>query len=139
VIRLNIPVEPMGAVRMTSRGKYIKPTAIKYLNYKKAIQLHVRGQLKNRPLLSGPLEVNIIFKMPIPTSWSKVKQNRAVGGYHTKKPDSDNMVKGVFDALNKLVWQDDNQVAVVKAIKVYGKPPGIEITINELSQSEGIV
>ncbi|MED4401332.1 RusA family crossover junction endodeoxyribonuclease [Metabacillus fastidiosus] len=55
-----------------------------------------------------------------------------IGEYHTKKPDTDNLVKGVFDALNKLVWQDDNQVAKVTAVKSYGEVPGMEIVINEL-------
>ncbi|MED4453083.1 RusA family crossover junction endodeoxyribonuclease [Metabacillus fastidiosus] len=55
-----------------------------------------------------------------------------IGEYHTKKPDTDNLVKGVFDALNKLVWQDDNQVAKVTAVESYGEVPGMEIVINEL-------
>ncbi|MGG3798628.1 RusA family crossover junction endodeoxyribonuclease [Metabacillus fastidiosus] len=80
----------------------------------------------------GALEVEISFMMPIPKSWSNVKRQQMVGEYHTKKPDADNLVKGVFDALNKLVWQDDNQVAKVTTVKSYGEVSGMEIVIKEL-------
>jgi Holliday junction resolvase RusA-like endonuclease len=131
-INLTIPIEPMGAVRMTGRGKYIKPNAQRYLNYKQVIQLHARGQLKGQQLLTGPIEIIITFVMPIPQSWSNVKKQRAIGQWHIKKPDTDNLVKSVFDSLNKLAWQDDNQVSKVLAAKFYGEKPGINITITEL-------
>lgn len=134
MLKLNIPVEPMGAVRMTGRGKYIKSNAQRYLTYKKLIQLHARSQVKGKQLLNGALEVTIWFIMPIPKSWSNIKQQRSIGEYHVKKPDTDNLVKGVFDSLNKLVWQDDNQVSKVTAIKIYGETPGIDITVKELSE-----
>ncbi|MED4532338.1 RusA family crossover junction endodeoxyribonuclease [Metabacillus fastidiosus] len=129
MLKLTIPVEPMGAVRMTSRGK---PNAQRYLAYKDQIKWIVKQQLKDRKLLMGALEVEISFMMPIPKSWSNVKRQQMVGEYHTKKPDTDNLVKGVFDSLNKLVWQDDNKVAKVTAVKSYGEVPGMEIVIKEL-------
>ncbi|MGG3798009.1 RusA family crossover junction endodeoxyribonuclease [Metabacillus fastidiosus] len=132
MLRLMIPVEPMGAVRMTGRGKYVKTNAQRYLAYKDQIKWITKQQLKGRKLLTGALEVEISFMMPIPKSWSNVKKQQAVGEYHTKKPDTDNLVKGVFDSLNKLVWQDDNQVAKVTAVKNYGEVPGMEIIIKEL-------
>ncbi|MGG3798614.1 RusA family crossover junction endodeoxyribonuclease [Metabacillus fastidiosus] len=59
--------------------------------------------------------------MLIPKSWLKVKKQQVIGEYHTKKPDRDNLVKGISDTLNKLVWQDNNQVAKVTAVKSYGE------------------
>ncbi|WP_094366167.1 RusA family crossover junction endodeoxyribonuclease [Sutcliffiella cohnii] len=131
-IKLSIPIEPMGAVRMTGRGKFVKPNAQRYLAYKSFIQWKAKQQLKEKTLLDGPIAVEIWFKMPIPKSWSKKKQVAALGEYHIKKPDADNLVKGVFDALNKLAWHDDNQVSKVTAIKLYGEVPGIDITVQEL-------
>ncbi|MGG3803136.1 RusA family crossover junction endodeoxyribonuclease [Metabacillus fastidiosus] len=122
----------MGAVRMTQRSKYKSDSAQRYLAYKDRIKWLVKQQLKGQKLLAGALEVEISFTMPIPKSWSNVKKQQAVGEYHTKKPDADNLVKGVFDSLNKLVWQDDNQVAKVMAVKSYGEVPGMEIVIKEL-------
>ena len=36
---------------------------------------------------------------------------------HTKKPDADNLIKGVWDALDGIVWRDDTQICVVIAEK----------------------
>ncbi len=117
---------------MTGRGKFVKSNAQRYLAYKEFLRWHAKSKLNNNPLMNGPLAVEIRFTMPIPQSWSKKKHDTAVGKYHTKKPDADNLVKGVFDSLNKIAWQDDNQVSQVTAIKIYGEKPGIEVKIHEL-------
>lgn len=130
---LKIPVEPMGAVRMTRRGKFTSKSAHKYLSYKNTIKWHVLKQVKHREPLEGPLSVDVLFCMPIPKSWSKKKQRESVGGYHMKKPDADNLIKGVFDSLNKIVWQDDNQVAKMSAMKLYAEIPMIEIRVEEIA------
>ncbi|CEG29593.1 RusA family crossover junction endodeoxyribonuclease [Bacillus sp. B-jedd] len=131
-INLSIPIEPMGAVRMTQRGKFTSRSALKYLGYKDFIKLHVKNGAKGTFFTDGPIEVTITFHMPIPASWSKKRRAAAAGIYHIKKPDADNLVKGVFDSLNGIIWKDDNQVAKVTATKLYGKTPKIEVFIREL-------
>jgi Holliday junction resolvase RusA-like endonuclease len=96
------------------------------------LQLKARQQLRGKELLDGALDVYILFTMPIPGSWGKKKQRGAVGQYHVKKLDSDNLIKSVFDSLNKIAWNDNNQVAKVTAVKVYGEQPGIDVTITNL-------
>lgn len=131
-------IEPMGAVRMTRNGKFMRASTSshykstqKYLNYKNAIGLMVKSKFKGE-LLDGPLHVDILFKMPIPDSWSKKRKQEAIGRLHVKKPDIDNMVKGLFDAVNGLIWVDDNRVAAVSAGKVYSDKPGISFKINQI-------
>lgn len=123
----------MGAVRMTRRGKFTSKSAQRYLSYKDAIKWHVLSQVKQREPLEGPLSVDVLFCMPIPQSWSKKKQRESVGEYHMKKPDADNLIKGVFDSLNKLVWQDDNQVAKMSAMKLYAEVPMIEVRVEAIA------
>lgn len=135
-MKITIPVVPMGAVRMTGRGKYIKPNAQRYLTYKKLIRMHVLSQVKRMELLTGPLAVTVCFTMPIPQSWSKKKKREAIGDYHCKKPDIDNLLKGCFDALNGLIWTDDNQVAVVRSFKQYGETPMIEVYVEGLKEND---
>jgi Holliday junction resolvase RusA-like endonuclease len=132
MIYLFIPVEPMGAVRMTQMGKFKSPSARRYLLYKSHLQWQAKLQGKGEFYPSGPLEVDIKFIMPIPDSYSKKKKASLIGEYHIKKPDTDNLVKGVFDSLNKILWQDDNQVSKIKAIKVYGNSPRIEVEVKKL-------
>lgn len=132
-MQLKIPVKPMGAVRMTTRGKWVSESAKRYLSYKNQIQWEVKKQLRTNEIITGPIEVDMIFYMPIPQSWSKKKKREAAGTFHTKKPDADNLVKGVFDSLNKLVWKDDNQVCKISAKKIYAEEPGISLDIKEIS------
>lgn len=48
---------------------------------------------------------------------------------HTKKPDIDNCIKALKDALNGIVWKDDSQIISVYARKDYGDVPGIKIKV----------
>ena len=56
-----------------------------------------------------------------PASWSQKKQRAALAGqaFPTSKPDVDNVVKGIFDACNEVVWKDDKQVVDVAISKRY--------------------
>ncbi|MGG3572843.1 RusA family crossover junction endodeoxyribonuclease [Bacillus gobiensis] len=131
--RFTIPIVPMGAVRMTHKGKFKDKNAQKYLTYKSAIQWQLKQQLKGHQLIIGPVHVDIWFNMPIPASWSCKKKAAAVGTRHCKKPDIDNLTKGLFDSLNQLIWADDNQVASMTVYKVYAKTPGIDVLVKEVA------
>ena len=48
---------------------------------------------------------------------------------HTKVPDSDNILKFVGDALNKIFWRDDSLICQVHMGKFYDGIPRIEIEI----------
>ncbi|MFT0800348.1 RusA family crossover junction endodeoxyribonuclease [Bacillus swezeyi] len=133
MITLNIPVEPMGAVRMTGRGKFVKPNAKRYLSYKDFIKLKAKEQLKGQDLFTGPITVDILFQMPIPKSWAKWKKRIAPGKRHISTPDIDNLIKGVFDALNSIAWTDDKQVSDVTAVKIYSEEPGIIVGIEKVT------
>lgn len=49
----------------------------------------------------------------------------------TKKPDIDNVVKIVLDALNKMAFKDDNQITKLQVEKLYGEEEKIYIKIEE--------
>ena len=49
----------------------------------------------------------------------------------TTKPDTDNYLKGVLDALNTVVFKDDSQVVGMVAQKFYSCEPRIEIIVVE--------
>ncbi len=63
-------------------------------------------------------EIEVIFALPYPKSTAK--KRLIDGANHHKKPDIDNLLKGVLDALVKAkVTKDDNQICVVTMKKVY--------------------
>ena len=48
-----------------------------------------------------------------------------------KKPDVDNIVKVVADALNGVAYHDDTQIALVVAKKAYSPVEGLDITVEK--------
>ena len=62
---------------------------------------------------AGEVRVLIEFTRPLPKSAPKKRNGEA----DTYKPDLDNMVKSVFDALNGVAWRDDAQITELTARK----------------------
>lgn len=127
-----IDIEPMAAVRMTQRSKWTSEKAQRYLDFKESVAWHLKSQRAR--VTKAACGVKVIFYMPIPQSWSKLRQISADNGYvsHIVKPDIDNLIKACFDSANKILWEDDNQVIECRAKKAYSNRPRIEIELEEL-------
>ena len=70
--------------------------------------------------IEGAVEVIIEAQFAPAASWSKKRRADAIGKPHTQKPDCDNLGKTVMDALNRIAWADDGQVASVTIRKSWG-------------------
>lgn len=119
---------PMGAVRMTRAGKFTSDSAKRYLKYKKSVALQLLSQHKKDPF-DAALEVEVIFRLPIPES---IRNHTNPFQLHTKKPDIDNLIKGLFDAANGIIWVDDNRVSSMIVKKVYSNNPGIHLEVKPI-------
>lgn len=69
----------------------------------------------------GPVRVRIVAYFEVPGSWSKKRQAEAINGFHTQKPDGDNIAKALKDGLNRIAWTDDAQVADLRIVKRWGR------------------
>lgn len=69
----------------------------------------------HREPLAGALALKIIFRVPKPPSIELARRP-----YPCVRPDLDNLLKGVQDALNGVLWKDDGQIVEVEMSKVYG-------------------
>jgi len=67
-----------------------------------------------------PVRVEVRAVFACPASWSKKKRAAQVGGPHCQKPDGDNILKAVKDALNRIAWRDDGQVFDARVSKAWG-------------------
>lgn len=78
-----------------------------------------------QPFLIGPVEVAIEVTVEIPVGWPYKKRLAASRGElrPTGKPDTDNIAKLQFDALNGILWRDDSQVVFHTVRKSYGEKP----------------
>ena len=89
--------------------------------------------MQGRAALAGPVEVMIAIEAPIPASWSRVKRAAAAGKPCAVKPDLDNVVKLLLDAVNGIAFGDDRQVVSLAASKIYGHEPRTTVQITEVS------
>lgn len=118
--------------RMNTRtGKAYTPTNTKLYEYSLR-QWFIREYPYFKPIESR-VKVSIIAYFDIPKSTSKKKEAEMLIGNisPTKKPDSDNIIKIVLDAMNKFAFKDDTQVTKLEIEKRYDKTPRIYIKIEE--------
>lgn len=80
------------------------------------------------------LVVNIEFRFAPPKSWPEKKRNEVIEKmeYPTCRPDLDNLVKAVTDALNGIAYKDDSQIVALTCRKVYGYKDQTGVRISTL-------
>lgn len=135
MIRMVILGEPVAQhrPRITTVGKF--PRMYKTAsdtNYREKLYWEAK-QLNMKPIARpAQLMVNLQIYRVIPKSFSQVKTRAALAETlrPTTKPDIDNYIKQVLDALNGLVWEDDAQVVTIRAGKFYNEKPRLEIEIS---------
>ena len=77
------------------------------------------------------IKISAYFKIPKNTSKKNTEKMLAGDFSPTKKPDIDNIVKIVLDALNKMAFKDDNQITKLEVEKVYSEKEKIFVRIEE--------
>jgi Holliday junction resolvase RusA-like endonuclease len=131
MITLVIPGEPTakGRPRMTRAG--ITYTPEKTQGYENLVKMCYMEQ-GNRIKLEGRIQLAMLLYFQIPKSASQKLQRQMLlqEARPTKKPDIDNCLKIVTDALNKLAYDDDSQIVSVRVEKFYSHEPRVEVVIS---------
>ncbi|MEK1398602.1 RusA family crossover junction endodeoxyribonuclease [Limosilactobacillus fermentum] len=101
--------------------------------YKKQLGYLSRHEMQERGLkpFDGELEVRFEFYRQVQSSLSKKERARRLSGVHrpTVKPDLDNYIKSTSDALNGILWADDNLIISLEAKKYYAEQPHLMVEI----------
>ena len=142
-ISFTVPGEPKGKgrPRFTTRGGYAKTyTPVETANYESLVRL-AYFQSYGELMLEGALSLEVAAYFPIPKSASKKQQSKMLKRevLPTRRPDADNLLKVVQDALNGVAYKDDCQLASVSCSKFYSDKPLVEVTLSELEITEGAV
>ena len=135
-----IPGVPVakGRPKFARMGNFTKVyTPKKTLNYETFIKELFCFKFPAFKLLEGALKLRIKAFFPIPKSTSKKKTVLMLTGAirHTKKPDADNVSKTIKDALNKICYNDDSQVATLIIQKFYSDQPRVEVEIKRINEN----
>lgn len=135
-----VPGEPVAWARARRRGShYFVSNAQKQA--REAMALTARRYLSEMPapeqalFRESPVEVEVVGYFEPPTSWPKWKREASLVGsvLKTTKPDSDNLVKLVKDALEGVVWSNDSHVVDQIGRKRYATMSRTEVTIRRLA------
>jgi len=124
---------PKGRPRFSKAGGFMRSyTPKKTSDYETEVRTQAQSVMTREPL-ETPLAVYLYFRLRIPRSHSKKRQEACLNGSErpTKKPDIDNLAKSVLDGLNGVVWHDDSQIVSLHLTKVYARNPGIDLLIRE--------
>ena len=137
-MKFKFDIEPVEQARprATRMGKGIRLYDPKKVTvFKRKLGMLAKQQMLDRGLepFDGPLEVCMEFYRPVQASLSKKERARRLSGVHRPKvkPDLDNYIKSTSDALNGILWADDNLIVSLQAEKLYSERPHLVVEINE--------
>ena len=138
MIHITIPGEPVaqGRPRFSTQHGFVRAyDPAKSRSYKEYVRMFAIQQCHEQSYqrLFGPVMMTVDIYRGIPKSWSKTKQEQAERGIikPTLKPDVDNYVKAIKDALNGIAYVDDSQVTVLMISKFYAREPRVEVKVEE--------
>lgn len=146
-INLTFQGEPMAvqSVRFAKIGEFMRKYQPKKVgDWKNYVKMQAQNQLPaGFAMFTGPLRIEVDFVFPPLESWpARIRKAFASGATVRKitKPDlTDNLMKGLIDALAGIVWARDQQICEVSSRKIFGKRPETRmtvITLDEIYQPE---
>jgi Holliday junction resolvase RusA-like endonuclease len=91
-----------------------------------------------KKLLEGPLKLAVTVIQHPPKSWSK--KRKATTTFVTGKPDCSNKIKGLEDAMNHVVYNDDSQISIIEFARFYNEnsTERVEVTVTALNGTNKI-
>lgn len=121
---------PKGRPRFAARNGKVIPYTPKATTHAEDI---IRDQILQQVLDLSPDKA--LFGKDVPlrleASFFLIKPKSAKRKKPTTKPDADNLLKTLQDALEKFIYENDSQIVTMVIKKRYGYPPRIELDIQE--------
>lgn len=90
-------------------GNMVAYTPFKTRKYEQEVKNLFQIAMFGKAMLEGPVKVTI-------TAFFNSKKKT---GWHTSRPDLDNLIKAILDGMNGVVFEDDAAVAMLIASKKY--------------------
>jgi len=102
--------------------------------YENLVRLAAERAMAGASPFVQAVALTVAIYLPIPSSWSKTKQDKARNGLvaATKKPDADNVLKALKDGMNGVVYVDDARITDVTLQKRYALSPRVDVIARAL-------
>ncbi len=132
-IAFTVEGEPRGKERprFGSRQVYTPDKTTTYENQIKIAYYEQCGNVKFPEDSQLELFVKAYYKIPKSASKKRKAAMLSEQIRPTKKPDGDNILKVVADALNGVCYKDDKNLVSMSIEKFYSDMPRIEVTVQE--------
>lgn len=113
--------------------------------WERAVLVAARVAVCGARLVPPPVALDVEFRLPLTASIRRALQRRGPGDIrlgdlpHTTTPDLDKLVRGVCDPLSGVLYQDDKQIARLRATKRYARldeVPGALLLIYPLTPTQ---
>lgn len=119
--KYTLNISPCPKPRMTQSDRWkVRPATSKYWAFKDEVAYHVTSLA-----LSPADEIMAHFYIEMPKSWSAKKRAQYDQKPHQQKPDIDNYLKALLDAM----YVDDSTVWKIESAKYWAIKPRIDIWI----------
>lgn len=116
--------------RMTKTGHTYDPSATD-----KADFLAKTMSMKPAEPLTKPIFLIVEFCFSRPKNHFTKKGLRPTAPrFRESRPDLDNLIKFVTDAMNGVFYRDDAQIVKIAASKLYSEFPGVWIKVTEITE-----
>ena len=114
----------MGKPRMTQQDKWKqRPAVMRYRAWCDLVRFAAGVQAPM--VLTQGVRLSVIVYLPCPASWSQATREQRMGTPHVSKPDLDNLVKGLMDAL----FVNDSFVWMIEATKFWDNRLGPHVVV----------
>lgn len=122
---------PQGSKRNVGNGIMVE--ASKYLKEWRAFaRLKAVEAMRNHQMIQKPRPVNlvVVFGFDRPQKHFKrgVLRDDAPT-FHTSRPDTDKLLRALFDSMSEVVFKDDSQVCGLVVSKIYQKGAVTRVTV----------
>lgn len=131
-VTIIVPGKPIPKARpRMGRGNVYTP--VKTVLYERLVGLKANQAMAGKKPFTGPVRLDLRAQFEIPKSWPAARRTQALlGELVPGRVDTDNIVKSVTDALNKIVYLDDSQIVQINAKRVYGHSAHVVATIHPM-------
>lgn len=128
--------QPAGSKRagITKAGKlFVRDDAKRSRPWKEQVAQAAGEAMVGRPMLTGPLLLYAVFVQVRPKGhFGKRGLRPSAPEYPTTKPDATKLLRGIEDAMSKIVYHDDAAIVGQLVMKVYGDSARCGIVVREL-------
>ncbi len=110
-------------------------TPDKTVDFEERLKYHARAEMGGDAPFMRPCRVEVEARFPLPKSASTAARriiDADMALPHTVKPDADNVLKAVLDAMNGIVFEDDKLACDVRITKRYSRTPGLTVYVTEI-------